>query len=154
MGGSIRTKTSRRSWDYRLTKCWEKYFDIVSNSLINSGKAALQIITIDENRSLNYQNQPDFIQQYIFPGGMLPTKKELLEINNKVGLDFKEIKSFGLSYAKTLSLWNTQFQSSWNDLVKLGFNDRFKRMWEFYLAYCETGFISQSTDVSHFLITK
>ncbi len=135
-------------------KYWEKYFNIVSNSLINSGKAALQIITIDEKRSLNYQNQPDFIQQYIFPGGMLPTKKELLEINNKVGLDFKEIKSFGLSYAKTLNLWNTQFQSSWNDLVKLGFNDRFKRMWEFYLAYCETGFISQSTDVSHFLITK
>ena len=135
-------------------KYWEKYFDIVSNSLLNSGKAALQIITIDEKRSLNYQNQPDFIQQYIFPGGMLPTKKELLEINNKVGLDFKEIKSFGLSYAKTLSLWNKQFQSSWNDLVKLGFNDRFKRMWEFYLAYCETGFISQSTDVSHFLITK
>ena len=135
-------------------KYWEKYFDIVSNSLLNSGKAALQIITIDEKRSLNYQNRPDFIQQYIFPGGMLPTKKELLEINNKVGLDFKEIKSFGLSYAKTLNLWNTQFQSSWNDLVKLGFNDRFKRMWEFYLAYCETGFISQSTDVSHFLITK
>ena len=135
-------------------KYWEKYFDIVSNSLINSGKAALQIITIDEKRSLNYQNQPDFIQQYIFPGGMLPTKKELLEINNKVGLEFKEIKSFGLSYAKTLNLWNTQFQSSWNDLVKLGFNNRFKRMWEFYLAYCETGFISQSTDVSHFLITK
>ena len=135
-------------------KYWEKYFDIVSNSLINSGKAALQIITIDEKRSLNFQYQPDFIQQYIFPGGMLPTKKELLEINNKVGLEFKEIKSFGLSYAKTLNLWNTQFQSSWNDLVKLGFNDRFKRMWEFYLAYCETGFISQSTDVSHFLITK
>ena len=135
-------------------KYWEKYFDIVRNSLLNSGKAVLQIITIDEKRFLNYQNQPDFIQQYIFPGGMLPTKKELLEINNKVGLDFKEIKSFGLSYAKTLNLWNTQFQNSWNDLVKLGFNNRFKRMWEFYLAYCETGFISQSTDVSHFLITK
>jgi len=135
-------------------KYWEKYFDIVSNSLINSGKAALQIITIDEKRSLDYQNEPDFIQQYIFPGGMLPTKKELVEINNKVGLDFKEIKSFGLSYAKTLNLWNTQFQSSWNDLVKLGFNYRFKRMWEFYLAYCETGFISKSTDVSHFLIIK
>ena len=135
-------------------KYWEKYFDIVSNSLINSGKAALQIITIDEKRSLNYKNQPDFIQQYIFPGGMLPTKKELLEINNKAGLDFKEIKSFGLSYAKTLNLWNIQFQSSWNDLVKLGFNNRFKRMWEFYLAYCETGFLSKSTDVSHFLIIK
>ena len=103
---------------------------------------------------MNYQNQPDFIQQYIFPGGMLPTKKELSEINQKVGLDFSEIKSFGLSYAKTLSMWNNQFQNSWQDLVQLGFNPRFKRMWEFYLAYCETGFISKSTDVSHFLINK
>ena len=135
-------------------KYWEKYFDIVKNSLSNSGKAALQIITIDENRSYKYQHQPDFIQQYIFPGGMLPSKKELNEINQKLGLDFKEIKSFGLSYAKTLNLWNKQFQDSWQDLVKLGFNDRFKRMWEFYLAYCETGFISKSTDVSHFLINK
>jgi cyclopropane-fatty-acyl-phospholipid synthase len=135
-------------------KYWEKYFDVVKNSLGNSGKAALQIITIDEKRSLNYQNQPDFIQQYIFPGGMLPTKNELTEINKKVGLDFSEIKSFGLSYAKTLNMWNNQFQNSWQDLVQLGFNQRFKRMWEFYLAYCETGFISKSTDVSHFLINK
>ena len=135
-------------------KYWDKYFDVVKNSLVNSGKAALQIITIDEKRSFNYQNQPDFIQQYIFPGGMLPTKKELSEINKKVGLNFKEIKSFGLSYAKTLNLWNYQFQNSWHDLVNLGFNQRFKRMWEYYLAYCETGFISESTDVSHFLIKK
>ncbi len=135
-------------------KYWEKYFEVVRNSLVNSGKAALQIITIDEKRAFNYHNQPDFIQQYIFPGGMLPTKKELLEINQKAGLDFKEIKSFGTSYAKTLNLWNVQFQNSWHDLIKLGFNDRFKRMWEFYFAYCETGFLSKSTDVSHFLINK
>jgi len=135
-------------------KYWEKYFDVVKNSLVNSGKAVLQIITIDEKRSFNYQSQPDFIQQYIFPGGMLPTKKELLEINQKVGLDSNEIKSFGQSYAKTLNMWNNQFQNSWQDLLQLGFNKRFKRMWEFYLAYCETGFISKSTDVSHFLINK
>jgi len=116
-------------------KYWEKFFEVVRNSLLNSGKAALQIITIDEIRSFNYQNQPDFIQQYIFPGGMLPTKKELSKINQKVGLDFKEIKSFGYSYAKTLNMWNNQFQNSWQDLVKLGFSERFKRMWEFYLAY-------------------
>ena len=133
---------------------WESYFNIVKNSLTSSGKAALQIITIDEKRSFNYQNHPDFIQQYIFPGGMLPTKNELNIITEKVGLDFQEIKSFGLSYAKTLNLWNNEFQNSWQDLVKLGFNDRFKRMWEFYLSYCETGFISRSTDVSHFLINK
>ena len=64
----------------------------------------------------------------------------------------KEIKSFGLSYAKTLQLWNDRFQSSWYDLVQLGFNERFKRMWEYYLSYCEVGFITKSTDVSHFLL--
>ena len=135
-------------------KYWEKYFNVIKNSLMHSGKAVLQIITIDEKRAIKYQNHPDFIQQYIFPGGMLPTKKELNNINYRVGLDFKEIQSFGLSYAKTLNLWNHQFQCSWNDLAKLGFNDRFKRMWEFYLAYCETGFLSKSTDVSHFLVSK
>ena len=85
---------------------------------------------------------------------MLPTKKNLEDINYKVGLEFKEIKSFGLSYAKTLNLWNQQFQNSWEELVQLGFNVRFKRMWEYYLSYCETGFLSKSTDVSHFLINK
>jgi Cyclopropane fatty acid synthase and related methyltransferases len=135
-------------------KYWEKYFTILKNSLVNSGQAALQIITIDDQRAINYQHQPDFIQQYIFPGGMLPTKKELEEVNRKIGLDFKEIKSFGLSYAKTLNLWNQQFQNSWDDLAQLGFNKRFKRMWEFYLSYCETNSISKSTDVSHFLINR
>ena len=135
-------------------KYWEKYFEVVKKSLLNSGKAALQIITIDKKRSLEYQKQPDFIQQYIFPGGMLPTKEELMQINQKLGLEFSETKTFGLSYAKTLNLWNDQFQSSWQDLVKLGFNERFKRTWEFYLSYCETGFISKSTDVSHFIIKK
>ena len=135
-------------------KYWEKYFSIVKKSLGDSGKAVLQIITIDDQRAINYHRQPDFIQQYIFPGGMLPTKKNLEDINYKVGLEFREIKSFGLSYAKTLNLWNQQFQNSWEELVQLGFNVRFKRMWEYYLSYCETGFLSKSTDVSHFLINK
>ena len=135
-------------------KYWEKYFSIVKKSLGDSGKAVLQIITIDDQRAINYHRQPDFIQQYIFPGGMLPTKKNLEDINYKVGLEFKEIKSFGLSYAKTLNLWNQQFQNSWEELVQLGFNVRFKRMWEYYLSYCETGFLSKSTDVSHFLINR
>ena len=114
----------------------------------------IQSITINNRDFSSYRRCSDFIQQYIFPGGMLPTKKELKEINCKVGLDFKEIKSFGLSYAKTLNLWNQQFQHSWDELAKQGFNKRFKRMWEFYLSYCETGFISKSTDVSHFILNR
>ena len=135
-------------------KYWDRYFEVVKNSLINGGNAALQIITINENRAMSYQNQPDFIQQYIFPGGMLPSKKQLNDINNQAGLKCRELLSFGKSYAKTLSLWNVKFQSSWHDLSNMGFNLKFKRMWEFYLSYCETGFISKSTDVSHFLVNK
>ena len=135
-------------------KYWNSYFDVIQNSLSENGKAALQIITIDESRAKDYQDRPDFIQQYIFPGGMLPTKSQL-EISAKdVGLKCLELLSFGKSYAKTLNIWNSQFQDSWNDVSRFGFDNKFKRMWEFYFSYCETGFLSSSTDVSHFLIKK
>tara|TARA_B100000575_G_scaffold218572_1_gene179078 strand:- start:907 stop:2100 length:1194 start_codon:yes stop_codon:yes gene_type:complete len=135
-------------------KYWRNYFDVIQNSLSHNGKAALQIITINEKRADNYQGRPDFIQQYIFPGGMLPTKKQLEYNAREVGLKCLELFSFGKSYAKTLSLWNSQFQDSWNEVSNFGFDNKFKRMWEFYFSYCETGFLSSSTDVSHFLIKK
>ena len=133
---------------------WQNYFEIIENSLSENGQAALQIITIDEKRANDYQNRPDFIQQYIFPGGMLPTKQQLHLNAKEVGLKCRELLSFGKSYAKTLNIWNTQFQESWNDVSKIGFDKKFKRMWEYYFSYCETGFLSNSTDVSHFLIKK
>ena len=124
------------------------------NSLSENGKAALQIITINEKRATGYQSRPDFIQQYIFPGGMLPTKKQLETSAKEVGLKCLEMLSFGKSYAKTLNIWNSQFQKSWNEVARYGFDDKFKKMWEYYFSYCETGFLSGSTDVSHFLIKK
>ena len=135
-------------------KYWNSYFDIIKNSLSENGKAALQIITINELRAKDYQTRPDFIQQYIFPGGMLPTKKQLEESAKDVGLKCLELLSFGKSYAKTLNIWNSQFQESWNDVAEYGFDNKFKRMWEYYFAYCETGFLSSSTDVSQFLVKK
>ncbi len=135
-------------------KYWNSYFDIIKNSLSENGKAALQIITINELRAKEYQTRPDFIQQYIFPGGMLPTKKQLEESAKDVGLKCLELLSFGKSYAKTLNIWNSQFQNSWNDVAEYGFDNKFKRMWEYYFAYCETGFLSSSTDVSQFLVKK
>ena len=98
---------------------WPNYFEIIRDSLSDNGQAALQIITIDEKRSEDYQNRPDFIQQYIFPGGMLPTKKQLQNNAKEVGLKCLELLSFGKSYAKTLNIWNTQFQNSWQDLIKI-----------------------------------
>ncbi len=135
-------------------KYWNNYFDVIRNSLSENGKAALQIITINEKRADDYQTRPDFIQQYIFPGGMLPTKKQLELSAKEVGLKCLELISFGKSYAQTLKIWNTQFQNSWNDVSNFGFDIKFKRMWEFYFSYCETGFLNNSTDVSHFLIKK
>ena len=135
-------------------KYWHNNFDTIHNSLNDGGMAALQVITIDEKKSKDYQNRPDFIQQYIFPGGMLPTKKQFEYSAKHVGLKCIEKLSFGGSYAKTLNMWNKQFQKSWNDLSKFGFDIKFKRMWEFYFSYCETGFSNNSTDVSHFLIQK
>ena len=117
-------------------------------------KGYKRIITIEENRANYYQSNPDFIQQYIFPGGMLPTKAQLETSAKEVGLKCLELLSFGKSYAKTLNIWNSQFQDSWNDVSRFGFDSNFKRMWEFYFSYCETGFLSSSIDVSHFLIKK
>ena len=135
-------------------KYWSNYFEIIHNSLSENGKAALQIITINEKRARDYQTRPDFIQQYIFPGGMLPTKKQLEFSAKEVGLKCLELFSFGKSYAKTLNIWNSQFQDSWKDVSNIGFDIQFKRMWEYYFSYCETGFLTNSTDVSHFLIKK
>ena len=135
-------------------KYWHTFFNTIKNSLTPNGLSALQIITIDENRVHNYQTKPDFIQQYIFPGGMLPSKSQLNHFSNKAGLKIEEYKSFNKSYAKTLNIWNEKFQLSWDELSNMGFNLRFKRMWEYYFSYCETGFLSGSTDVSQFIIQK
>ena len=110
------------------------------------------IITINEKKRELYQNNPDFIQQYIFPGGVLPSKNQLYQITTSLGLKLNEINSFGKSYANTLSLWNYQFQSAWDQISSQGYSIRFKRMWEYYLSYCEAGFITKATDVSHFLL--
>ena len=133
-------------------KFWSVYFEKIKNSLNNDGLATFQIITINEDKREFYQNNQDFIQKYIFPGGLLPSKKQIIQTTNSIGLDIKEFNSFGKSYANTLNIWNKKFQSNWSQIEQQGYSKRFKRMWEYYLSYCEVGFISKSTDVSHFLL--
>ena len=135
-------------------KYWLPFFQKIKNSLTLNGLATMQIITIDDDKANYYQNNPDFIQQYIFPGGILPSKNQLHNIATLTGLELTEYKSFNNSYAKTLDLWNNKFQNSWNQISKQGFSLRFKRMWEYYFCYCQAGFISKATDVSQFLIKK
>ncbi len=133
-------------------KYWPTYFKKIKENLLDNGKAVFQIITISENKREAYQNNPDFIQQYIFPGGILPSKVQLYDMTSSLGLNFSELNSFGGSYANTLNLWNRRFQKKWNQISQQGYSERFKRMWEFYFSYCEAGFITKSTDVSQFLL--
>ena len=133
-------------------KYWPIYFDKIKNSLNGSGIANLQIITINECKRESYQKNQDFIQKYIFPGGVLPSKKQIIELANFSGLELREVYDFGDSYANTLNEWNKKFQNTWYLIAKQGFPKRFKRMWEYYFAYCEVGFTTKTTDVSHFLL--
>ena len=133
---------------------WQQFFEKIKNSLFENGLATMQIITINDSKADYYQSNPDFIQQYIFPGGVLPSKKQLKEITHLKGLKFSEYRSFSNSYVKTLKEWNEKFQNSWIEISEQGFSDRFKRMWEYYFSYCQAGFISGTTDVSQFIIKK
>ena len=136
-------------------KYWSIFLDTLKKSLLPEGLASLQIITIRDDKAFKYQNNPDFIQQYIFPGGILPSKRQLKDLSLDMGLSFKEQQNFKNSYAKTLKLWNQKFQKAWPDIsLQQGFSLRFKKMWEYYLTYCEVGFITGVTDVSHFIIKK
>jgi len=133
-------------------KYWPVYFEKIKNCLNDSGLATLQIITISEDKKELYQKNQDFIQQYIFPGGVLPSKKQIFQTAASLGLKLNEFNSFGNSYANTLNIWNEKFQNAWHLIAEQGYSIRFKRMWEYYFSYCEVGFITKATDVSHFLL--
>ncbi|MFV1852763.1 MAG: class I SAM-dependent methyltransferase [Porticoccaceae bacterium] len=131
---------------------WPTYFEMIRRCLKPGGKAVLQIITIDDDRFDTYRKGADFIQRYIFPGGMLPSPTALAGAVTNAGLYLQHSEFFGKSYARTLAEWQRRFQHSWDDIAKQGFDLRFKRMWEYYLAYCETGFDRGSIDVGLFVI--
>jgi len=127
---------------------WPTYFDKVQQALTDTGVAVLQAITIAESRFANYRRQPDFIQRYIFPGGMLPTMDVIRREAARAGLRLTAHESFGGSYAKTLAEWRGRFMHMWPAIEALGFDLHFKRMWEYYLSYCEVGFQAGAIDVS------
>ncbi len=134
---------------------WPVFFDVVRRRLAPGGRAALQVITIAEDRFERYRNRADFIQTHIFPGGMLPSPPALLRAIAEGGLEGAEQQRFGLSYARTLAQWQRAFQHAWPEIARdTGFDDRFKRMWEYYLAYCEAGFTQGTIDVGFYTADK
>lgn len=132
---------------------WPAYFDAIRRNLKPGGSAVIQVITIAEARFERYRKFPDFIQKYIFPGGFLPTKTAFTQVASTHGFQVKTCKEFGVDYAQTLVEWRKAFNKNWQEIEPLGFDDRFKRMWNFYLQYCEAGFRQKTLDVVIFQIS-
>ncbi len=133
---------------------WPVYFAKLDEVLKPGGAAGLQVITIREESWASYKNEIDFIRAYIFPGGMLPTPAIMQGLGQRFGLPLQSEKIFGLDYARTLAAWRESFRAAWPQLPALGFDERFRRMWEYYLAYCEAGFLTGNIDVRQMVFAK
>lgn len=133
---------------------WSVYFQKLREVLTAGGVAVLQAITIDEARFAAYRGRPDFIQRYIFPGGMLLTKAAMAAEAARAGLALVHQECFGTSYARTLREWRGRFLRAWPTIAPLGFDQRFRRMWEYYLAYCEVGFAAGVIDVGLYKLVR
>ena len=128
----------------------ESYFKTIKHNLSDGGRAAIQAITIDDSLFDRYKNKQDFIQKYIFPGGFLPNKNTINKLVSNNGLTVNSYISYADHYADTLSIWRDEFNKKWNLIKDQGFDLTFKRMWEFYLSYCEAGFKSKNIDLIQF----
>ncbi len=133
---------------------WKKYFNVLYSILRPGGKLVIQSITINNDDFLSYKNCSDFIQQYIFPGGMLPSAKIVKDIATKQGFLHNDNFEFGLDYGATLKKWEENFTNALDKIKMLGFDERFIRTWRFYLKYCQGGFESRKLSVSQFNFIK
>ena len=131
-------------------KYLDKYFETIKKSLNENGSAAIQGITIRDDLFERYKSSEDFIQKYIFPGGFLPNKNTINKLVSKNGLSVNSYISYADHYADTLAIWRTEFNKKWSLIKDQGFDLTFKRMWEFYLSYCEAGFKSKNIDLIQF----
>ena len=129
---------------------WPTYFSGVARALRPGGRAVVQSITIRDDLFSSYRRGTDFIQQYIFPGGMLPSRSAFRSAAARQGLAVVDEYAFGPDYARTLAEWRQSFETNWPRIAELGFDETFRRLWRFYLCYCEAGFLAGNIDVVQF----
>jgi cyclopropane-fatty-acyl-phospholipid synthase len=129
---------------------WPTYFQTVARLLKPGGRACIQSIVIDDSLFERYISSTDFIQQYIFPGGMLPSRPSFRAAAAQQGLLVRNEYAFGTDYARTLAEWRHAFETRWPEIQKLGFDEHFRRLWRLYLCYCEAGFLAGNIDVVQF----
>jgi cyclopropane-fatty-acyl-phospholipid synthase len=132
---------------------WPTYFRTVARALKPGGRAVVQSITIRDDLFADYRKGTDFIQQYVFPGGMLPSRPAFRAAAARQGLAVRGEYAFGADYARTLGEWRRAFEANWPQIAVLGFDEQFRRLWRFYLGYCEAGFLAGSIDVVQFELT-
>jgi cyclopropane-fatty-acyl-phospholipid synthase len=135
-------------------KYLNKYFSMIKNNLKPDGISAIQAIIIKDELFNQYRKSEDFIQKYIFPGGFLPSLQSIKEHTEKSGLQLTAYNSYGIHYSNTLKKWRENFISSWNDISKQGFDQSFKKIWDFYFSYCEAGFKSKNIDLIQFSLSN
>lgn len=133
---------------------WTGYFQQLFKRLKPGGIAVLQVITIADERFAHYRRHADFIQRYVFPGGMLPSHSVFQEQIHRCGLKLGKSLSFGADYAETLRHWSKRFNQAWPEIERQGFDQKFFRLWNFYLSYCEAGFNHKSIDVRFYQLIK
>ncbi len=133
---------------------WPAYFALLSRCLAPGGRACIQSIVIDDRLFDRYRRGTDFIQQYIFPGGMLPSPSAFAKHAAAAGLHIERTHAFGRAYARTLATWRHRFLARREEVRALGFDERFIRLWDFYLGYCEAAFAEGNTDVVQFTLVR
>ena len=133
---------------------WPTFFETLRARLKPGRSAALQIITIAEERRVVYRRSVDFIQKYIFPGGMLPSPADLTREAARAGLSWQGSAEFGESYSQTLRRWHVSFNERWDEIAAMGFDDRFRRMWDFYLTSCAAAFHTGNCDVTQVTLSR
>ena len=133
---------------------WNTYFQKINNLLVKNGKAVVQTITIDDKLFDAYRNSTDAIRTFIFPGGMLPSPSIFIKYAKNNGFKVIDEFSFGDSYSKTLDIWNDTFKKNIKSIEKLNFDEKFIRIWEYYLTSCSSSFINERTNVFQFTLQK
>ncbi len=132
----------------------DKYFNVIKENLLPGGRGAIQAIIIKDDLYERYKMREDFIQKYIFPGGFLPSLKSLNKLSDQSGLKIEKYHLYGSHYSNTLQRWRESFLNSWDHISQQGFNQSFKKMWDFYFSYCDAGFKSKNIDLVQFSLSN
>ena len=132
----------------------DKYFNVIKENLLPGGRGAIQAIIIKDDLYERYKMREDFIQKYIFPGGFLPSLKSLNKLSDQSGLKIEKYHLYGSHYSNTLQRWRESFLNSWDYISQQGFNQSFKKMWDFYFSYCDAGFKSKNIDLVQFSLSN